>query len=143
VTDAFAPQADIDYFGRLRIEMERPPYHGFLKLHPVSADAQGNVVIRLPYQPFFARAPGEAAFHGGVIAALIDIAGHAAIAVRVGRMVPTIDLRIDYLRPAPGGELTARAKVVQIGRSIGRADIEIVAAEDKLVAVGRGTYSTA
>ena len=31
---------------------------------------------------------------------LIDLAGHAAVAVKIGRMAPTIDLRIDYMRPA-------------------------------------------
>jgi uncharacterized protein (TIGR00369 family) len=128
---------------RLRAEMERPPYHALLRPQPISADAEaGIVVIKLPYRTEFRRAPEEAGYHGGVIAALIDLAGHAAVAVQVGRMVPTVDLRIDYLRAAPGTDLTARAKVLRAGRSIARADVEITDAEDNLIAVGRGTYST-
>jgi len=132
-----------DAMARLRAEMERPPYHAVLRPQPVSVDAQaGTVTIRLPYREEFRRAPDAPGYHGGVIAALIDLAGHAAVAVTVGRMVPTIDLRIDYLRAAGGGDLTARGKLLRAGRSIARADVEILDDADNVVAVGRGTYST-
>lgn len=134
---------EIDYLARLKHEMERPPYHAVLGPQPVAVDAKaGMVEIRLPYRAEFRRAPDEDGYHGGVIAALIDIAGHAAVAVQVGRMVPTIDLRIDYLRAAPGSDLTARGMVLRAGRSIARADVEILDQDNKVVAVGRGTYST-
>jgi len=72
---------------RLREEMERPPFHRVLAPQAVRADpATGVVVIRLPYQPHLSRAPDEASYHGGVIATLIDLAGHAAVAVSIGRM---------------------------------------------------------
>jgi uncharacterized protein (TIGR00369 family) len=109
----------------------------------VSVDAQsGTVTIRLPYREEFRRAPDAPGYHGGVIAALIDLAGHAAVAVTVGRMVPTIDLRIDFLRAPAGGDLTARGKLLRAGRSIARADVEILDDTNNVVAVGRGTYST-
>ena len=132
-----------DAMARLRAEMERPPYHAVLRPQPVAADAQaGTVTIRLPYREEFRRAPDAPGYHGGVIAALIDLAGHAAVAVTVGRMVPTIDLRIDFLRAPAGGDLTARGKLLRAGRSIARADVEILDDADNVVAVGRGTYST-
>ena len=132
-----------DAMARLRAEMERPPYHAVLRPQPVSVDAQaGTVTIRLPYREEFRRAPDAPGYHGGVIAALIDLAGHAAVAVTVGRMVPTIDLRIDFLRAPAGGDLTARGKLLRAGRSIARADVEIIDDTNNVVAVGRGTYST-
>jgi acyl-coenzyme A thioesterase PaaI-like protein len=73
---------------RLRQEMARPPFHRVLA--PQADPATGVVIIRLPYQPHLSRAPDEASYHGGVIATLIDLAGHAAVAVRIGRMAPTI-----------------------------------------------------
>jgi uncharacterized protein (TIGR00369 family) len=133
--------SDTDGLARLRREMERPPYHAVLRPEPVAVEA-GTVVIKQPYRTEFRRAPEEPGYHGGVIAALIDLAGHAAVAIRLGRMVPTIDLRIDYLRPAPGTDLIARGKVLRAGRSIARADVEISDAANTLIAVGRGTYST-
>jgi uncharacterized protein (TIGR00369 family) len=133
----------IDHLQRLRHELQHPPFHGFLRPEPVSVDpAAGVVMIRLPYRPEFRRAADAPDYHGGVLAALIDLAAHAAIAVQAGRMVPTIDLRIDYLRPAPGVDLTATAKVLRLGRSIGRADVEVVGESPSLLAVGRGTFST-
>ena len=88
---------------RLRQEMEGPPFHQLLQPDAIDADPDsGTVVIRLTFRDHLARAKGDPAFHGGVIAALIDLAGHAAVAVKIGRMAPTIDLRIDYLRPAEG-----------------------------------------
>jgi uncharacterized protein (TIGR00369 family) len=129
---------------RLDEEMARPPFHKVLAPQAVAADpATGTVVIRVPYQPHLARAPDEAAYHGGVIATLIDLAGHAAVAVHIGRMAPTIDLRIDYLRPADSSELTATARLIKAGRTIARADIEITDAQGRLIAIGRGSFSTA
>jgi acyl-coenzyme A thioesterase PaaI-like protein len=80
---------------RLREEMERPPFHRVLRPQAIDADPDtGTVTIALGYRDELARAPNEQSFHGGVIAALIDLAGHAAVAVKMGRMAPTIDLRL-------------------------------------------------
>ncbi|WP_157666609.1 PaaI family thioesterase [Bordetella genomosp. 13] len=135
--------ASDDALARLRHELAHPPFHAVLRPEAVSADAaSGTVVIRLPYQPAFGRAAGSPGIHGGVIAALIDLAGHAAVAVQIGRMAPTIDLRIDYLRPAPPQDLTATARTLKVGRAVARVDIEIRDADGKLAAAGRGTFSS-
>jgi uncharacterized protein (TIGR00369 family) len=138
------PQPPADPFERLKHEMERPPYHNqFLRPQPVSADAAtGTIVIALPYRLEFRHAPDADGYHGGVLAALVDIAAHAAIAVQIGRPAPTIDLRIDYLRPAPGVDLTATAKILRLGGSIARADVEITGGDSVPLVVGRGTFST-
>lgn len=128
---------------RLREEMERPPFHAFLRPRPERVDAEtGTVVITLPFRAEFRRAPDEPGYHGGVIASLIDLAAHAAVAVRIGRMAPTIDLRIDYVRVAADGDLRATARLLRAGRSIGLADVEVTDGDEKLIAVGRGTFST-
>jgi uncharacterized protein (TIGR00369 family) len=129
---------------RLRQEMARPPFHRVLAPQAVHADpAAGVVIIRLPYPPHLSRATDETSYHGGVIATLIDLAGHAAVAVRIGRMAPTIDLRIDYLCPTDSSDLTATATLIKAGRSVARADIEITDAQGRLIAIGRGSFSTA
>jgi uncharacterized protein (TIGR00369 family) len=127
---------------RLVHELRAPPFHDVLGPEPVRVDADGSVIVRLPFRPEFRRGRDSPFYHGGVIASLVDIAAHAAIAVRLGRMVPTIDLRIDYLRVAPAGDLTAIGLAVTVGRSIGRADAEILDNSGRLVAVGRGAFST-
>lgn len=127
---------------RLSHEMAAAPFHDVLRPEAVSADPEaGTVTVRLAFRPEFGGSRTAVFYHGGVIASLIDLTAHAAIAVKVGRTVPTIDLRIDCIRPAPGVTLTAVGRLVSAGRSIGRADVD-VHAEGRLVATGRGTFST-
>ena len=129
---------------RLREEMEGPPFHHVLRPQAIDANAEnGTVTIRLEFRDELARAKDGKAFHGGVIASLIDLAGHAAVAVKIGRMAPTIDLRIDYMRPAEGDAIIAHARLLKAGRSVARVDIEILDTQNRTVALGRGTFSTA
>lgn len=129
-------------FSRLQEEMRRPPFHAVLSPQAQEVDPEtGEVVIRLPFSEDFRRDPVADGYHGGVIASLIDLAGHAAVATKIGKPAPTIDLRIDYLRPVPGVTLLARARVLRAGRAVARADVEVIA-DGVVVAVGRGTFST-
>lgn len=77
----------------------------------------------------------------GVIARLIDLADNAAVAVKIGRTAPTINLRIDYLRAASGSDLTATAKLIQSSHSVERVNINIPDDDGRQIAIGRGTYS--
>lgn len=124
------------------LHVDRSPFHRLLGLELVEA-ADGVVEMRLPWRDELGRADGSDWFHGGVLSALIDIAGDYAIAAKLGRGVPTIDLRVDYLRPARRGELRAVARAVKVGRTIGVADVELRDVGGVLVAVGRCAYSTA
>lgn len=127
---------------RLKVELARAPYHAFLAPEPVGVDeAAGEVSVLFRAKPDFRRAYDSEDWHGGVIAAMCDIAAHAAVAVRLGAMAPTIDLRVDYLAPARG-DLVAKGKLLRLGRSIGRADVEISGADGKVVAAGRAAFST-
>ena len=129
---------------RLRFELANPPYHAFLRPEALAADAEAGVVeIRLPFRPEFARVPDRPEYHGGVIAGLIDPTAHAAIAVRIGRMAPTVDLRIDYMRGASGTDLLARGVVRRAGRTLATLDVEVKTSDGREIALGRGVLSTA
>jgi uncharacterized protein (TIGR00369 family) len=99
--------------------------------------------MRLPWSDHFRRQDGSDWYHGGIISALIDIAGDYAIASKLGRWVATIDLRVDYLRPAREGPLIALARAVKVGRTVGVADVELRDGQGAVVAIGRCAYSTA
>ena len=127
----------------VRDRLALPPFHHWLRPELVSADPEGNVVIRLPLRQEFRRHPERPDIHGGVIAALIDIAGHHAMAARLaGQGVPTIDLRIDYLRPATGTELRAEAAILKLGKTLSVVDIRVLDDAGKLVAAGRGSFAS-
>jgi len=123
--------------------LQKPPYQQFLGLQAVSVDSHdGAVTIKLPFRREFQRSSDKPQIHGGVTSALIDIAGDYALAVRLGYGVPTIDLRVDFLRMAENTDLVAKAHAVKVGRTIGVADVSVFDNRDRLIAVGRGTYST-
>ena len=118
-------------------------FQQFMQLELVDHDASaGAVTLRAPWRPEFERGSGTLQWHGGPIAALIDIAGDFALIAKLGRGVPTIDLRIDYLRPAIDTDLVARARALRCGRSVGVVDIEVSDKAGRVVAAGRGSYST-
>ncbi len=128
---------------RLQFELDHPPFHDFLKPEAVAADAeQGTVEILLRQRHEFQRVPDKREFHGGVVAALIDMTAHAAVAVSIGRMAPTIDLRIDYMRLASETNLHAHGRVRRAGRTLAVADVEIFNDAGKQIALGRGLLST-
>lgn len=95
---------------------------------------------RMPMRPEFERRPGTEQFHGGALAAFIDVVGDFALGMLVGGGVPTINLRVDYLRPATGGYVDGVAVVRRSGRTSAVVDIDVYSTDRKLVAVGRGTY---
>jgi len=66
-------------------------------------------------------------FHGGAITALADQAAGMAITSGLprGRIGVTVELKINFLEPASGAELLARAKTLKMSGSIGVATVEI------------------
>src|SRR5258705_43685 len=81
--------------------------------------------------------------HGGILSAIIDVAADYAIAAKLGRPVPTIDLRVDFHKAAMPGDLTARARIVRLGSQYATAEASVYDKNGELVASGRGTYFTA
>lgn len=82
------------------LDLSRSPYQRFLGLSLLRVE-DGLVEIRLPFREEFGRDDNSDWLHGGILSALIDIAGDYAIVTKVGKELPTIDLRVDYLRPGP------------------------------------------
>lgn len=122
--------------------LDDSPYIGFMNLEVVSMDLdKDEIVIKMPMRPEFERRAGTGQYHGGAIAALIDIAGDYALVMKVGGGVPTINFRVDFLRPGTNTSLTAKATTRRLGRSVAVVDIDVFDDQGKLCAVGRGTYS--
>ena len=122
--------------------MRMPAYHRWLGVELVRA-GDGEVEVRLPYREEFLGDDAGTNIHGGIIAALADIAACFAVISAVGRDVPTLDIRLDYLRLAPPGQaLIATASTVKAGRTIGLADVEIRTDSGRVVAVARATFVT-
>ena len=120
---------------------DHSPFMQFLGLQMIRAE-KGVVEIRLPFREEFLRHDNSDWLHGGVVSALADIAGDYAVITETGVGVPTIDMRVDYLRPARRGDLIALARTVRVGRTVSVADVEIRDTAGTLVAVGRACYAS-
>jgi uncharacterized protein (TIGR00369 family) len=119
------------------------PFIAFLGLKVVAADPQrGELTMRAPMRPEFERGRGTGQWHGGPIAAIIDTVGDYSLIMSLRRVLPTINFRVDYLRPAINTDLVATGRVRRLGKSVGIVDVDVTNGEGALVAVGRATYST-
>jgi uncharacterized protein (TIGR00369 family) len=125
----------------LEVRFDNSPYQRFLGLTLLRAE-KGCIEVRLPFRTEFLREDDSDWLHGGIVSAFVDILGDYAIVTEVGAGVPTIDLRVDFLRPARRGDLLGVGKVVRIGRTISIADAEVRDESGTLVAVGRGVYAS-
>ncbi len=127
----------------LQAQLDDSPFHRLFRMKIVAVDAERKTLaLRLDFTAAVERQAGTGQYHGGAIASLIDIAGDYALIAVLGHGVPTINFRVDYLRPAQGPALLATAYVRRAGRTIGVVDIDVEDEAGKLVAVGRGCYGT-
>jgi uncharacterized protein (TIGR00369 family) len=136
------PPEDKPDFTAIAASFLRSPAIAATGLRDVALAADGTVTAVLPLKPEHERGEGTRQFHGGPIAAFIDTVGDIAVAAAVGGGVPTINIRIDYLKPAVGGHLAAAARVRRLGRTVAVADVDVTDEKGSLVAVGRGTYGS-
>jgi uncharacterized protein (TIGR00369 family) len=127
----------------LQTMLDHSPFIAFLGLKVTEADpAQERVTMECEMRPEFERGKGTGQWHGGPIAAIIDTVGDYALIMALRRGLPTINFRVDYLRPAIKTALTTTARVRRAGKSVGVVDVDVFNDQKALVAIGRATYST-
>ena len=93
--------------------------------------------------------------HGGVISAALDALGGLAVMAAIGARhmdeapaqrlnrfakLGTIDLRVDYLRPAIGAYFELQAEVLRLGSRVASTRMEFFGADGKLLSTGAGAY---
>ncbi len=120
----------------------RGPFNRWLNFRVVKVEIEG-IEITAAWRDEWVVHPERRYTHGGILAAIVDVAADYAIAARLGRPVPTIDLRVDYHKAAMPGDITAKARVVRVGSQYSTAEAYLYDSEGTLVASGRGTYFTA
>jgi uncharacterized protein (TIGR00369 family) len=123
--------------------LDNSPFIAFLGLKVVEADpAKERVTMTCAMRPEFERGKGSGQWHGGPLAAIIDTVGDYALIMALRRGLPTINFRVDYLRPAIKTDLIVTATVRRSGKSVGVVDVDVFNEQKALLAIGRATYST-
>jgi len=143
----------VDFFDDLAIQ--NPTFDSFMELKDESPDLD-TACLKFEIRDDFIGNRIYRTLHGGLISAVLDTAGGAAVffglfkkikgkprEIQIKRVSKnaTVDLRIDYLRPGKGKEFTATARVLRIGNKVAVTRMELHNEEDVLIAVGTGTYA--
>lgn len=110
------------------------PFLRFLDV-TVAETARGRARLTMPLRKEYANSYGKT--HGGVYAALVDMASGVCVRTLKVRVV-TVETAVNIFLPtAAGGTLTADARVVYEGRKILHAEVDVADDTGEMVAKGR------
>ncbi len=107
---------------------------------------KGHIRLEIPFRSELVGDPMKPALHGGVLSALADTAGGMAVWSAVENedaRISTIDLRLDYIRPAKLEQLAADATIIRVGGRVGVADVRLFhpSLEEETIATAKGVYA--
>ena len=100
---------------------KRRSVYGYLSGLKLDRAEPGEAWSSLPYRPVFVGDTESGVLHGGVVTAMLDESCGMAVQLALdgSRAIATLDLRIDYQKPAtPGLDIKAHAVCYRVTRSI-------------------------
>ena len=105
-----------------------------------------QVVTRLELRPEYLGNVLRKMPHGGIISFLIDTTGGAAAALSLNDLayalrLATIDMRVDYLKPARGKVLITTARVMRSGWRVIAVRSEVHDDQGTLLALGSNVFN--
>ncbi|MFW6051239.1 MAG: PaaI family thioesterase [Myxococcota bacterium] len=96
------------------------PHNAALGLRAIDC-GHGEATLRLPYDQKLVGNPETGVLHGGAVTTLMDATAGMAVFMKLMKptRIATLDLRIDYLKPAtPGQDVVARAECYKVTRQV-------------------------
>jgi len=104
---------------------------------------KGRATLRMDAQPRHKQLNGVV--HGGILAALADTASAVAAYTVVPKetALATIELKINFLEPVPGGRIKAEGRVLRVGRNFVVTECEIRGEDGSLAAKALLTFGAA
>src|SRR5512140_3976987 len=98
---------------KLQQLITRGPFNRWLNFTFLKMEPEG-IEIKATWREEWVVNPDRRYTHGGILAAIVDVAADYAMVKKTGRGVPTIDMRVDYHAAAMPGDLTARGTIVKM-----------------------------
>lgn len=145
-TPAIEPEA-LTLEGLRHVIEEIIPFNRLIGFRLTAADREaGSVELALEVKDEHIGNAVRHMVHGGLLAALVDSAAGAAVALTLDDVsqapsVATIDMRVDFLRPARGRAISATAKIMRSGRSVVVVRTDVHDEDGELVALGSSTFT--
>ena len=150
-----APEFEAEFLaGLTKIFDEMIPFNCVLGLK-ISSLKPNGVKGRIDMRPELIGHFITQRLHGGVISAGLDAMAGVAVMAAIGARhmdeaplqrlhrfgkLGTIDLRIDYLRPATGDHFELQADVLRLGSRVATTRMEFLGADGTLLASGAAAY---
>ena len=127
----------------LQAALKASPFIDLLGIEAVDLDHDAETLtMRMPFTNILSRMTVLKQFHGGAIASLIDTAASCLVFSLLETPAPTINFRTDYLKPADDTDLTAKAAMRRLGRTVAVIDVDVLDKNNTLIAIGRGTFGS-
>jgi uncharacterized protein (TIGR00369 family) len=105
---------------------------------------KGRARTRLPYAPHLVGDPDTGVVHGGVITAMLDQTCGIAVASALKEIMPfaTLDLRIDYMKPAtPHADIHVEAECLKVTHEVAfTRGIAYQTSRDEPIALSTGAF---
>ncbi len=122
-------------------KLARNPVFRFMGIELVEV-AVGHATLMLPCREELRNSMGLV--QGGILAVLADVAGgvslNSVLPDPLKAMIPTIECKLNFLRPATEEDIVARGKVVHRGRQIAVCQVDLSTEQGTLLATGLFTY---
>ena len=118
----------------------RNPFWALLGIEIVEI-RKGWAKLRIPIEEKLTNAIGLV--HGGAIFSAADSAVGMALAGMINRNenISTLEMKINYMKPAKSGELIAEAKIIHKGNQTAVGEVEVRDEEQNLISKGLATYA--
>ena len=127
----------------LKSYLQISPFIRFMNVTIEAADLkEQELTMMMPMRAEFERGAGSGQFHGGPIAALIDTVGDFAVIAMIEKPVPTINFRVDYLRPATAATSSPAPRSAASAAPSGWSMSTCSTTRSGSARVGRGCYGT-
>ena len=127
------------YEKALRSAVASAPYYQLLKISLDQID-DGFARFRMPFRKELTQAYGVV--HGGAIATLADtsVAFAMMTMIQPGEKVTTVEFKINFLAPITEDDMIGEARIINRGKRLALADMEVKTDAGKLIAKGLANY---
>lgn len=97
-----------------------------------------SCIVEIPVHDFLYNPQGS--LHGGIIAFALDVSMGHLIHHTTGRPGITLEMKIQYIRPALSGRVRCEGRFLKRGRTVSYLESRMTDADGKLVAAATSTW---